>query len=52
MEKVRFIFGRDMTEDQMVDAIVQMAKEYGIRLIDDRSGRKKKTKKVEKKISR
>jgi hypothetical protein len=40
MAKVRFVFGRDMTEDQMVDAIMQMVKEHGIRLVDDRKKKK------------
>ena len=34
--KTRFIFGRDMSEEEMVDAVVRMAKEYGIEIVDDR----------------
>ena len=34
--KIRFIFGRDMSEEEMVDAVVRMAKEYGIPFKDDR----------------
>jgi hypothetical protein len=35
-EKIRFIFGRDMTPEEMVDAVVRMAKEYDIPFKDDR----------------
>jgi hypothetical protein len=35
MAKVRFIFRREMTEDQMVDAITLMAKEHGLKVIGD-----------------
>jgi hypothetical protein len=51
MAKVRFIFGREMTQDQMVDAITHMAKEHGFKVVDDRKKPKKKKsskKKVEK----
>jgi hypothetical protein len=48
--KLRFVFGKDMTEDQMVDAVLQMAKGHGIALIDDRDNRKKKTKKIKKRM--
>jgi hypothetical protein len=34
--KTRFIFGRDMSLEEMVDAVVRMAKEYGIEIVDDR----------------
>ncbi len=34
--KIRFIFGRDMSEEEMVDAVVRMAKEYGMEIVDDR----------------
>ena len=36
MGKTRFVFGRDMSEEEMVDAVVRMAKEYGIPFKDDR----------------
>ena len=34
--KIRFIFGRDMSPEEMVDAVVRMAKEYGIPFVDNR----------------
>jgi hypothetical protein len=34
--RVRFVFGRDMTEAEMVDAVIRMAKEYGIPFNDSR----------------
>ena len=35
-DKVRFIFGKDMTDEEMLDAVVRMAKEYGIPFKDNR----------------
>jgi hypothetical protein len=35
-KKTRFIFGRDMSLEEMVDAVVRMVKEYGIHIVDDR----------------
>jgi hypothetical protein len=35
-DKVRFVFGKDMTEAEMVDAVIRMAKEYGIPFKDNR----------------
>jgi hypothetical protein len=34
--KTRFVFGRDMSEEEMLDAVIRMAKEYGIPFVDDR----------------
>ena len=34
--RIRFIFGRDMSPEEMVDAVVRMAKEYGIPFVDNR----------------
>lgn len=34
--KTRFVFGRDMSEEEMVDAVIRMAKEYGIPFVDNR----------------
>jgi hypothetical protein len=34
--KVRFVFGKDMSEAEMVDAVIRMAKEYGIPFKDNR----------------
>jgi len=42
MAKVRFIVGREMTEDQMVDAITHMAKERGLKVVGDRKKPKEK----------
>jgi hypothetical protein len=33
---VRFIFGKDMTPEEMLDAVIRMAKEHGIPLEDNR----------------
>ena len=38
-DKVRFVFGKDMSIEEMVDAVVRMAKEYGIEIVDDRKER-------------
>jgi len=35
-EKIRFIFGKDMSEAEMVDAVLRMANEYGIKIVDNR----------------
>ena len=35
-EKTRFIFGKDMSEAEMVDAVLRMANEYGIKIVDNR----------------
>jgi hypothetical protein len=34
--KIRFIFGRDMSPEEMLDAVIRMAKENGIEIVDDR----------------
>lgn len=34
--KTRFVFGRDMSPEEMVDAVIRMAKENGIPFVDDR----------------
>jgi len=34
--KTRFLFGRDMSEEKMLDAVIRMAKEYGIPFVDNR----------------
>ena len=34
--RIRLIFGRDMSEEEMVDAVIRMAKEYGIPFVDNR----------------
>ncbi len=34
--KIRIIFGRDMSEAEIVDAVIRMANEYGIPFKDDR----------------
>ncbi len=34
--KIRCIFGRDMSPEEMIDAVIRMAREYGIPLKDDR----------------
>ena len=34
--RIRFIFGRDMSPEEMVDAVVRMAKKYGIPFVDNR----------------
>ena len=38
-QKTRFVFGRDMSLEEMVDAVVRMAEEYGIHIVDDRKER-------------
>jgi hypothetical protein len=51
--KIRFIFGKDMTPEEMLDAVGRIAKKYGIPLKDNRKehgipivdSRKKLTKK-------
>jgi hypothetical protein len=35
-KKTRFVFGKDMSPEEMVDAVIRMAKEYGIPFKDDR----------------
>jgi len=35
-QKTRFVFGKDMSLEEMVDAVVRMAEEHGINIIDDR----------------
>jgi hypothetical protein len=37
--KIRFIFGRDMSPEEMVDAVIRMAKENDIPFVDDRKER-------------
>ena len=34
--RIRLIFGRDMSEEEMLDAVIRMAKEYGIPFVDNR----------------
>ena len=34
--RIRLIFGRDMSAEEMVDAVIRMAKEYGIPFVDNR----------------
>jgi hypothetical protein len=36
LDNVRFIFGKDMTPEEMLDAVIRMAKEHGIPLEDNR----------------
>lgn len=33
MEKGRFIFGEDMTKEQMLEVILKLAKEHGVKAI-------------------
>ena len=33
MEKGRFVFGQDMTKEQMVEAILKLAREHGVKVI-------------------
>ena len=33
MEKGRFVFGQDMTKEQMVEAILRLAREHGVKVI-------------------
>jgi EAL domain-containing protein (putative c-di-GMP-specific phosphodiesterase class I) len=33
MEKARFIFGREMSKEQMVEAILKVAREHGVKVI-------------------
>ena len=55
-DKVRFVFGRDMTPEEMVDAVVRMAAEHGVPFKDNRKehgipivdSRKKRSKKANK----
>jgi hypothetical protein len=62
-EKIRFIFGKDMTPEEMVDAVVRMAKEYdipfkdnrkehGIPIVDSRRKDRAKRKKIGKKAKK
>jgi hypothetical protein len=36
MEKSRFIFGQEMTKEQMVEAILKVAREHGVKVISER----------------
>jgi len=48
-KKIRFIFSRGMTEDQIIDAIKKLCKETGIKFVDDEKQKaraKTKAKKV------
>jgi EAL domain-containing protein (putative c-di-GMP-specific phosphodiesterase class I) len=36
MEKARFIFGQDMTKEEMVEAILRLAREHGVKVICER----------------
>ena len=42
MAKVRFVFGKDMTDEQMWEAIKKMAKECGIETKDTHTKKKAK----------
>ena len=33
MEKARFIFGQEMSKEQMVEAILKVAREHGVKVI-------------------
>jgi len=35
-DNVRFIFGKDMTPEEMLDAVIRIAKKHGISLKDNR----------------
>lgn len=37
--KIRIFFGRDMSPEEMIDAVIRTAREYGIPLKDDRKER-------------
>lgn len=34
--KIRFVFGKDMSDEEIIDAVVRMAKEYKIPFKDNR----------------
>ena len=36
MEKARLIFGREMSKEQMVEAILKVAREHGVKIICER----------------
>jgi EAL domain-containing protein (putative c-di-GMP-specific phosphodiesterase class I) len=36
MEKTGFIFGQDMTKEQMIEAILKLAREHGVKVICER----------------
>jgi len=36
MEKGRFVFGREMTKEEMVEAILKVAREHGVKVICER----------------
>jgi CO dehydrogenase/acetyl-CoA synthase epsilon subunit len=36
MEKARFIFGQDMTKEQMLEVILKVAREHGVKVICER----------------
>jgi EAL domain-containing protein (putative c-di-GMP-specific phosphodiesterase class I) len=36
MEKARDVFGQDMTKEQMVEAILKLAREHGVKVICER----------------
>ena len=36
MEKTRFIFGQEMSKEQMVKAILKVAREHGVKVICER----------------
>ena len=50
MTKTRFIFDREMTKDQIDDAILKMAKEHGIALADDPENKAEVSKKRKKEV--
>jgi len=33
MEKARFIFGQEMSKEQMVEAILKVAREHGVKVV-------------------
>jgi hypothetical protein len=36
MEKARFIFGGDLTKEQMVEVILKLAREHGVKVVSER----------------
>jgi CO dehydrogenase/acetyl-CoA synthase epsilon subunit len=36
MEKARFIFGEDLTKEQMVEVILKLAREHGVKVVSER----------------
>ena len=50
--KTRFVFGRDMSEEEMAEAVLEMAKECGIHIVDDRKKKAKVSRKRKKGIKK